>query len=408
MQARKTTILSILISQHKKSMNKIASYNEKRLYVAVELSESQIEKALITLKPHLLKVEKLPRIINENKTYETFDFRALNIQSENPILGLRSNDIAQTPDEKSQSLLNRRFLLIEYKESLRHNNEFRFVKLEITLNAKFFSHTELLQRLISEDFHLSAYEAVGDIIHLNLTEEQEKFKKLIADVLFFKTGKTVINKIGKIEDTFRFYKNEILAGGHSLVTTHKENGVKFIMDLGEVYWCSRLQSERIRILGMVRKGQVVCDPFCGVGPHIIPAIKKDAYGLCNDLNPNAIKWLKKSLEINNLTCNVVENMDAAAFLESLKGQKIDHLIFNLPEFSLEYLRYAQNFSGFWLHVFFFCKDKENFSEMINQKTGFKIDPSWVRECRKVSPSKSVMKLEVYDLDFFRLQRDQSN
>jgi len=389
-------------------MDKVASYTEKRLYVAVELNVSQIEKALKVLKPHLLKIEKLPRIINESKTYETFDFRVLDIQSGNPILHLRSNGISQTADEESQSLLNRRFLLIKYNESLGHSSEFRFVKLEITLNAKFFSHTELLQKLISENFHLSAYEVVGDIIHLNLTEEQEKFKKIIADVLFFKTGKTVINKIGKIEDTFRFYKNEILAGGHSLVTTHKENGVKFIMDLGEVYWCSRLQSERIRILDMVKKGQVVCDPFCGVGPHIIPAVKKGAYGLCNDLNPNAIKWLKKSLEINNLTCNVVENMDATAFLEGLKGQKIDHLIFNLPEFSLEYLRYAQNFSGFWLHVFFFCKEEENCSEMIYRKTGFKIDPSWIRECRKVSPSKSVMKLEVYDLDFFRLQHDQSN
>ena len=34
-----------------------------------------------------------------------------------------------------------------------------------------------------------------------------------------------------------------------------------------MYWCSRLQQERDRLLKMIKPGQFLADIFCGVGPR---------------------------------------------------------------------------------------------------------------------------------------------
>lgn len=352
---------------------------EETVYVkSVGFNPNNIKSKLIEFKDSTIKIQGIPTVLNTKKRYDTFVFK----------------DIS---DEENEYQF---YLLVDDD----YDDKKNIRRLKIILKANYFTHTELLKRIIGENFNFSAYEVIGDIAHLNLTEDQLKFKNIIAEVIYFKTGLTVINKIGKIDNTFRFYRNEILIGRDSLVTQHKENGINFIFDLNEVYWCSRLQTERKKILKMVQKNQVVCDPFCGIGPHILPAIKKGARGICNDLNPDAIKWLNKSLAHNKLSCDIVKNMDAGEFLDLIKNEKIDHLIYNLPEHSIEYLKCFKNFTNFWIHVFFFCRENENPIDSILEKTGYKIKKEWLSECRKVSPSKFVMKLEVFSTDFFEYQK----
>lgn len=330
----------------------------------------------------LLNKPRIPNIIHLSKEYDTFSW-----------------NISEKYFE-SRNIKDFSIALLSEQAPLIHPE----CDVEILINANFYSHSELIKMLTPMQLEFSAYEVIGDIIHLNLSDQQLEYKQLIADVIHFKTGKTVINKTGKIEDTYRFYHSEILAGSPKLTTIHKENDVKIYLDLGKVYWCSRLQSERIRILKMIKKGQVVCDPFCGAGPHVIPAIKKGAKALCNDLNPAAIDCLKTSLELNKLECEHVENMDAGKFLHKFKNSTVDHFIFNLPEHSLEYLKYTEKYKGsFYLHVFFFCRESNNVNEFIEEITGYKIKAEWLREVRKVSPSKSVYKIEVISTDFFKYQ-----
>ncbi|KAM0681185.1 hypothetical protein GINT2_000379 [Glugoides intestinalis] len=367
------------------------NYKESRIFKAIILEKSIIESKIEMLQPYLLSEKKIPNIIHLNKHYENFEI---------DIAKLYGNFIEKDSADKYE----KEFVLALLSENTSTDLGFKVCDLVIKLNANFFSHTELISRLTGGKIQFSAYEMIGDIIHLNLTEEQHEYKQIIADVIFFKTNKTVINKTGKIEETFRFYHSEVLAGTQSLITIHIENGIRFFLDLGKVYWCSRLQTERLRILNMIEKHQVVCDPFCGVGPHVLPAIKKGASSLCNDLNPFAIECLKRSLEINKLTCDFIENMDAGDFLVKNVHKRVHHFIFNLPEYSLDYIKYTEKFhDDFWLHVFFFCKETEVCTDIIKARTGYTVKQCWLRDVRKVSPSKRVVKLEVFSKDFFAIQ-----
>ena len=53
-------------------------------------------------------------------------------------------------------------------------------------------------------------------------------------------AKTVVNKINIIDNTFRNFQMEVLAGEKNFITTVKENGVFFTMDFSKVYWNSKL------------------------------------------------------------------------------------------------------------------------------------------------------------------------
>lgn len=52
--------------------------------------------------------------------------------------------------------------------------------------------------------------------------------------------KTVVNKEGIIDNTFRNFKMDLLAGEENYVTQIKEHNCVFELDFSKVYWNSRL------------------------------------------------------------------------------------------------------------------------------------------------------------------------
>ncbi|RRT80240.1 hypothetical protein B296_00001279 [Ensete ventricosum] len=69
---------------------------------------------------------------------------------------------------------------------------------------------------------------------------------------------TVVNKTDAIQNDYRTMQLEILAGNHSLVTTVVENGIRFQVDLGTVYWNSKLATERQRLIDSFTSSDIVC------------------------------------------------------------------------------------------------------------------------------------------------------
>ena len=355
--------------------NEIISY--KKNVQCYGVVSDDLESDLETLKGMIFKYKSIPSVIIAGKNYKTFKINTeIDVKDGNKIILV------------TNQMLSKRFFIF---------------KVEIDLLFDYFSYIEILSHFVPSECMIGAYETVGDIIHLNLTEKQTKYKEIIGFVLFKKTGKTVINKIGNIDNVYRNYNCEVLEkkdGFVDLKTIVVECNVKMVVDLENVYWSGRLQNERKMLYETILNSsqpKSVCDLFCGVGPHVLPLLKAGYEIFANDLNANAIECLKESLKLNKLHCKNIYNMDADLFINHIRNIEIGHFIFNLPEYSLIYLKLfleRYEYNGCMIHCYFFVKEHENLTELVERVSGIKITENiLIKFVRDVSPSKKVYKMQ---------------
>jgi tRNA (guanine37-N1)-methyltransferase len=68
----------------------------------------------------------------------------------------------------------------------------------------------------------------------------------------------------------------------------------------------------------LKDGQVLCDMFCGIGPLAVKsAVKRPGLKVvCNDLNPEGIKFCRENIKLNKVQDRVLAfNMDAREFVK---------------------------------------------------------------------------------------------
>ena len=279
---------------------------------------------------------------NDENTFITkFDYNEENLKIVNDLL---SNNL--TPEEKKIP-----FKLSEEKINIKEEN---------------YTYDEFLKlyfKEINESFDSipGGFEIIGKIAHLNLRDNFIKYKYVIGQLIIDKNPgiKTVVNKVGKIENVYRTYNMEILAGKVDYNVEHKEGNCLFKFDLRYSYWSSRLQGERDRILKLIKNNEILCDAFCGVGPLSLRACKKGIKVFANDLNPSCFKYLNNNIIINKINKNLIHtyNMDARDFIKTLIEKTkhlinddednldnnfphdvhIDHIYMNLPKDAIEFL-----------------------------------------------------------------------
>ncbi|ADM11346.1 putative methyltransferase [Encephalitozoon intestinalis ATCC 50506] len=343
---------------------------------ALGTSEEEVPNCIQKIKESIRKIPRIPSVIRTRKKYDTFK-------------------ILTETDHDLLVLINEDFL----------SQEDVLIHIELELCYEYFTYSEALQRILPKEVQTpSSFEIVGSIIHLNLDEEQMKYKNVIGQVVHDKTGRTVITKIGQISNEYRSFDLEVIGGDPVLETIHREGDILFCIDYRNVYWCSKLQSERMILVKKFQVGDVVCDPFCGVGPVSLAALKKGCRVYSNDLNSHAIECLRKSIKINKLDPKKIEifNLPAAEFLEKMAGREVDHFFLNLPEYSLDYLQKISAWGNKSLvHCYFFCKSNEDVIQYIFSRVGLRADPAMIKIVRKVSPSKYMYKLEARCLSLQR-------
>lgn len=132
-----------------------------------------------------------------------------------------------------------------------------------------------------------------------------------------------------------------------------EDKVRFKVDISKVYWCSKLSTERNRMIErFLKDGGVLCDMFCGIGPLAVKSAVKvpKLRVVCNDLNPEAVKYCRLNVQLNKVDKQVLPfNMDAREFVrwhvrQSNEHQselapeflKFDHCYMNLPVDAVEF------------------------------------------------------------------------
>jgi len=194
------------------------------------------------------------------------------------------------------------------------------------------------------------HEFVGDLILIKLDDEQRQYGGAIGDALLLQHSRTraVFEDLG-VTGTFRVRDLELLAvredQDSSTRTQIIENGHYLWTNPATVYYSSRLSHEREGTLACAEKLRdevgrplVVCDPYAGVGPSLLPLISEpDLVGelFAGDLNPAAVEFLRENI---NYTSATIECTDARLLKDrpEMCG-KFDLLLVNIPHDTLEHL-----------------------------------------------------------------------
>lgn len=226
---------------------------------------------------------------------------------------------------------------------------------DITLQYENYSMDNVFKAVLPPEIDgFSSFTRVGHLVHVNLRDHLLPFKEIIGQILFDKVShcKTVVNKSSTIDNTYRNFQMEILAGEPNYHVEVKENKCFFELDFSKVYWNSRLCTEHERIVDLIPKESVVFDIFAGVGPFAIPLAKKGCKVFANDLNPESYKWMLKNSKRNKIKNEDFRafNKDAKDFiLTDLKQNLLQHIndkkvfiIMNLPALAFDFL---PNFIG---------------------------------------------------------------
>lgn len=183
--------------------------------------------------------------------------------------------------------------------------------------------------------------------------------------------KTVVNKISGIDNTYRNFELEILAGSSDTMVQCKENNCYFRFDFARVYWNPRLSTEHERIVNMFESNDVLYDVFAGVGPFSIPAVsnKRLEAVLANDLNPNSYRYLLENYKANNRSKLKQKHQDIRkAFVRGHPpGKPVLESLFNFSP--------SQNFLSFNLDGRLFIQDKMkyHFIGILNYLVNYKPD-----------------------------------
>jgi tRNA (guanine37-N1)-methyltransferase len=175
------------------------------------------------------------------------------------------------------------------------------------------------------------FDVIGEIALLHLPPELLPYKKVIADAVCEHNRhiKTVINKISQVNGACRTADYEILAGTDT-ITTHREYGFSYRIDLKTVFFNPKLLRERKRVTDQVQPGEQVLVPFCGAGPFAIPAAVRGGDVVAAEQNPEACIWFKENIRINAVENRIHAVQGDASNLPIRPGTTFDRIIIPTP------------------------------------------------------------------------------
>ncbi|XP_072127477.1 tRNA (guanine(37)-N(1))-methyltransferase isoform X1 [Mobula birostris] len=291
----------------------------------------------------------------------------------------------------------------------------------LEMTYEHFKPEEILKAVLPEGQDVTTgFSRIGHIAHMNLRDHQLPYKHLIGQVIMDKNPgiTSVVNKINIIENTYRNFQMEVLAGEDNMIAKVKENNITYEFDFSKVYWNPRLSTEHGRIVNLLKAGDRVYDVFAGVGPFAIPAAKKKCKVMANDLNPESYKWLVHNCKMNKVDKNVQTfNLDGRNFIMgpvkedlakqietcSLEEDKTSiHIIMNLPGLAIEFLdafrQLLQEQDSFdvlpTVHCYSFSKSDEPAKD-IQRRAEYFLNTTLEGRCsihlvRNVAPNKEMM------------------
>ena len=231
------------------------------------------------------------------------------------------------------------------------------------------------------------FEVIGDIAILVIPPELEPHKFTIADAILSRRRNilTVLARTGKISGDSRTARYEILRG-ITTVTTHREFGFSYRIDVGSSFFSARMAYERKRVTGQVEPGEKVYVPFAGVGPYAIPAAARGAEVYAVEKNPEAFRWLAENVALNHAGKNCRILQGDALDISPFPHASFDRLIVPAPygmDHALETLLPLMSYGG--MTHFYTFKPKEQVPGLIAAYEARGLEVTYSAPCGNVAP-----------------------
>jgi len=154
------------------------------------------------------------------------------------------------------------------------------------------------------DFLPEKWEKIGDVLIIKLNEKLNSYRKEIgktyAEVLHCKT---VLNDFGGISGIYREPKLEIIFGSENTEVVHKENGVRYKLDVAKIMFSSGNMDERLRMASISNNNETIVDLFAGIGYFTLPmaVYSKPKKIFSCEINPVSYDYLCKNIVLNHVT-----------------------------------------------------------------------------------------------------------
>jgi tRNA (guanine37-N1)-methyltransferase len=275
---------------------------------------------------------------------------------------MRGLRVALKDAEKAKRFLKERGLIVQSAFAVREGNwfylpvtgplpklPFAALKCERDFEVserKPFKQLLLERKILSQaqvQELVTSFDLVGDIAVIDVPPSLRIKEKLIAACLLESLGprvKVVAKRAGITEGRFRVRKVKVLTGERRTRSIHKENGVLLEVDLNESYFSPRLGFERQRVASLVKPNERVLVLFAGVGPFAIEIAKRvpTAQVVAVELNPAAVKSMRKNVRLNRASNVKVVLADAAVFLKrKAVASWADRVLLPLPKTAKRFL-----------------------------------------------------------------------
>jgi tRNA wybutosine-synthesizing protein 2 len=185
--------------------------------------------------------------------------------------------------------------------------EYRVVEAELLPQDRHRPPQERIAEMLDIPDGLKAllpekYERLGHVLVLRLPEPLLPFRKEVAEA-YAKVlkARTVLMEKGIIRGVERRPDVELLFGEET-ETTHSESGILYRLDPTKVMFSSGNFDEKLRMASLDCRGETVVDMFAGIGYFTMPlaAKAKAKKVVACEINPEAVRFLRKNIELNRV------------------------------------------------------------------------------------------------------------
>jgi tRNA (guanine37-N1)-methyltransferase len=197
---------------------------------------------------------------------------------------------------------------------------------------------------------------IGDIAIVKLDASVKDQGCAVGEAILasMKNVRAVFDQEGGLEGDFRLRKLRHVAGEQRTLTTHKENQLRFMVDVEKCYFSPRLSTERLRIADLAQPGETVLNMFAGVGPYSNTLSKrKNATVYSNELNGIAFELHVRNNGLNKVGELTKMFQEDAARLPEMLDVNFDRVLMPHPSQSERFLPAAVAMvkPGGWIHYY---------------------------------------------------------